>query len=669
MLASRGSMPNSAPSSIARRNMAYKYAFSATFGMTLIVCPMSASAQPVTGADTPELSGIDTVIDTWMSTYGVPGVTVAIVRDKKLVYEKGFGWQDLGGTQEIYPDARMRLATNSVKITKRALQQLVVDHALDPTKGLDPTWTVTSVLSAFAPVSPNVYADSMRMNAITIQDLIDDKSCLIDGLNSVQNIGATLGLGRNATLPESIRWAWSQASTMRPSCTVGSTYSYSHYAMEIAGQIIAQHGYSLSGSGYCDPNSITAVTCAGLWYGVYVGNRVAVPMGVQLIQAQNAMSSAYPQEVEYLSTGTTWPQWNRNWGPPWGSPASPTGTVDNAYNIDYFARPGSGTMVSSARDLARFETIYRRDNGAPTPESLNGSFSLGIYAGSLPGTHTKVIDMMTNTSTLGKHHVKIVVLANKEVDESISPPPPLVTYPLVSNLQTVVNNTTTWPTTDLFVDYRIRNYWSSQYMQLGSGVVNYASYNASASSQRWRLRPDAGGYQRIVNAGDSSGMVANEDNLGWAQYLEPHTSWWSEQWTLQNTGTANTKRINARWWSPKRLHVENQLGYVEQSSVPDNYWSGWWAFEPVPSGPTTCSTSATAPNCLCRIGTTPCSCGTPGCPAYWDVATCSQSKYNANDGCDCNCGGWDPDCDLPGAVTCHGSPSGTTCDRQTLQCQ
>jgi hypothetical protein len=39
--------------------------------------------------------------------------------------------------------------------------------------------------------------------------------------------------------------------------------------------------------------------------------------------------------------------------------------------------------------------------------------------------------------------------------------------------------------------------------------------------------------------------------------------------------------------------------------------------------------------------------GCTGVPGSW---TCSASTYAADDGCDCACGAWDPDCDVPGAT-------------------
>ena len=52
--------------------------------------------------------------------------------------------------------------------------------------------------------------------------------------------------------------------------------------------------------------------------------------------------------------------------------------------------------------------------------------------------------------------------------------------------------------------------------------------------------------------------------------------------------------------------------------------------------------------------------------------TCNQAYYNANDGCDCDCGAWDPDCDRSGqTLYCDGSPDtlGRTCSASTLTCE
>jgi hypothetical protein len=336
--------------------------FSAVVGATFLLHSATALASlPVTGANTPELSAIDSAIQSWAATYGVNAVTVAVVRDKKLVYEKGFGWQDSALTQEIYPDARMRLATNSTAITRRALQQLVLLHEADPTQGLDPNWTLVNVLSPqFLP--PTIvwnpsFADS-RMPTIRIQDLLNDKTCLVDHPASAKTIGQAINLGRNATPGEVIRWTWEQTSTMPDSsCIVGSTPSFSHWSWELAGQIVAQQAFAQQGSFWCNPNDITSYTCTEQWYSSYVWG-LGSPLGAAFYQAQNLPNQAWPQEIWYDSAGQTAPaEWNVNWSTSCSTPWGTSCTVPVAYATDFNERPGSGTIVASARDIARLNSI------------------------------------------------------------------------------------------------------------------------------------------------------------------------------------------------------------------------------------------------------------------------------------------------------------------------
>ncbi|MBI2898174.1 MAG: hypothetical protein HYY06_31785 [Deltaproteobacteria bacterium] len=53
-----------------------------------------------------------------------------------------------------------------------------------------------------------------------------------------------------------------------------------------------------------------------------------------------------------------------------------------------------------------------------------------------------------------------------------------------------------------------------------------------------------------------------------------------------------------------------------------------------------------------------CAGGEGGAPDWW---TCNAAYYDASDGCDCNCGAYDPDCDGGGANV-YGCDPGQTCD-------
>jgi len=78
---------------------------------------------------------------------------------------------------------------------------------------------------------------------------------------------------------------------------------------------------------------------------------------------------------------------------------------------------------------------------------------------------------------------------------------------------------------------------------------------------------------------------------------------------------------------------------------PDCDVDGQWLFG-CPSQDYTCQNNWSSPP-TCAEG------AEAGVPADW---TCSESYYNALDGCDCNCGAWDPDCDVDGQWL-YGCPS------------
>jgi hypothetical protein len=78
----------------------------------------------------------------------------------------------------------------------------------------------------------------------------------------------------------------------------------------------------------------------------------------------------------------------------------------------------------------------------------------------------------------------------------------------------------------------------------------------------------------------------------------------------------------------------------------------------------TCGDDSCGGSCGTCTGTDVCGtngvCGTGGVPATW---TCLASYYNGADGCDCECGAYDPDCANPGQIY-NCSADQTRCDAQ-----
>ena len=113
--------------------------------------------------------------------------------------------------------------------------------------------------------------------------------------------------------------------------------------------------------------------------------------------------------------------------------------------------------------------------------------------------------------------------------------------------------------------------------------------------------------------------------------------------------------------------------------VPGDCGQGNWAEFYRRSSTCFCGESACTPNCSGReCGTDGCggSCGTctgveecgangicapAGIPPAW---TCSDSYYHASDGCDCECGAYDPDCGVSGQQLYNCGAGATGCSSQ-----
>ena len=80
-----------------------------------------------------------------------------------------------------------------------------------------------------------------------------------------------------------------------------------------------------------------------------------------------------------------------------------------------------------------------------------------------------------------------------------------------------------------------------------------------------------------------------------------------------------------------------------------------------------CEGSADSQDRVCNKDTLVCEAPSSG-PAF----TCTASYYNAKDGCDCECGAWDPDCDVAGQALYCGEVKdtlGRTCNKDTMMCE
>ena len=134
--------------------------------LLIILVLVVVTTSPASHADTPEglAPDVDSFVESYLDRHGLPGATVALVKDGESVYEQGYGVDS--EDQPLTPTSRMRLASVSKSFTALAVLQLVDQGVVD----LDePVVTYLPDLSA---------GDDHRIREVTVGQLLSHTSGL-----------------------------------------------------------------------------------------------------------------------------------------------------------------------------------------------------------------------------------------------------------------------------------------------------------------------------------------------------------------------------------------------------------------------------------------------------------------------------------------------------------
>ena len=296
---------------------------------TAVVPPVTTPAQgeiPVTGVSVPALAPFDQSVRDLMQKYMIPGGAVALVRDGKLIYARGFGYADVEAKMPVQPDALFRIASVSKTITSAAIMTLVEDGKI----GIDDR--VAPDIAGLAP-APGATVDP-RWNDITIRHLLNhtggwDRNKPNGGFDPIDRpviAAAAVGAPAPASSETLIRYMKGLPLDFNP----GETFAYSNFGFIILGRVIER--------------------ASGMPYNQYVRTRVLAPAGANRTQqGKSRMSGALVDEVKYYRPGLGV-----------NAPLVPSvfpgeGLVPLNYGGFYLeAGDASGAWVSSTVDLLRF---------------------------------------------------------------------------------------------------------------------------------------------------------------------------------------------------------------------------------------------------------------------------------------------------------------------------
>ena len=319
----------------------------------LLVCAMSgpalAQSIPITGQAVPELASYDIVMTNLMQQYQVPGAALAVVRDGRLVFARGYGYADVDLKTPVQPDSLFRLASITKPHTAAAILKLIEQGKLNLSD------KAFSILANLTPL-PGTKVDA-RIATITIQNLLEHKSGWYgeadgtgyDPMFDVDLIAYVVKTPAPADCPAIIRYQLSRRLDRDP----GTYYSYLNFGYCVLGEVIHQ--------------------ISGVPYDVFVKANVTGPIGDSRAALGGTLKSdQLPGEVAYYDFP----------GAPLAQSVFPgMGLVPRPYGgYSMMANNADGAFVSSTIELLRFMTSI---NGSGGPQ-LFQSPADGVVLGYVP---------------------------------------------------------------------------------------------------------------------------------------------------------------------------------------------------------------------------------------------------------------------------------------------
>jgi len=176
---------------------------------------LSAGLQTVQAQDAP-LQGFDDYVNKAIKDWEVPGVAIAVVKDDKIVFAKGYGVRELGKSDAVTANTIFAIGSSSKAFTAAALAMLADEGKI---KWDDPA---TKYLPDFQLYDP--YAS----REVTVGDLLSHRV----GLERGDRLWYATALDRNEVLRR-VRF-------LKPSSSFRSKFGYQNIMYLAAGQIVPQ---------------------------------------------------------------------------------------------------------------------------------------------------------------------------------------------------------------------------------------------------------------------------------------------------------------------------------------------------------------------------------------------------------------------------------------------
>ena len=386
---------------------------------------VSVLLRPQTGLYESTLQPLDNAVQAFLQKWRIPGGAVAITKEGRLVYARGFGLAHRKAQTLVQPTHQFRIASLSKPITAAAVMTLVEQQKLRLDSRVFGPGGILSDSSYGTPTDE-------RMARITIRHLLEhsagwDRDVSADVMFDPVEIARIMEVYPPADSKSIIRYALSRPLDFAP----GTRYAYSNVGYCVLGRVIEQ----LTHQSYED----------------YVKTHLLAPLGITAMRiGASVPAGPETEEVRYYSA--------------LGSHLVPSIysrsiRVPFAYGGFYLeAMDAHGGWIASAPDLLRFlvavdgfatkpdllSSPTLEQMTTPTP-ALHSGYGLGwwvneenswCHTGSLPGSSS----LLERTST---GYTWAILLNSRSNDPAYFPE-------LNALLRTKIKEIDAWPPYDLF---------------------------------------------------------------------------------------------------------------------------------------------------------------------------------------------------------------------------
>lgn len=283
------------------------------------VVPLSYKLSGVQLGDS-NTAALDSIIDLFVERNSIKGASVAIAKEGRLVYAKGFGYASVEDSVEVNPYHLFRIASVSKLITAVTIMKLIEEEKLDIN---DRVFGENGILNDAEFLN---YRDK-QVEKITIHHLLNHtagwNTQMGDPVFNSLYVARKMNIEPPARFDDVLQYALDQ----RLSFTPGKKYKYSNLGYTVLGRIIEK--------------------TTGMDYEDYVQFAILHPLGIYDMHIGHSYEDdLFVNEVRYYNTG----KMQKIWAFDGSKKLVPV--VYGGNNIELLG--AAGGWVASAPELAKF---------------------------------------------------------------------------------------------------------------------------------------------------------------------------------------------------------------------------------------------------------------------------------------------------------------------------